>query len=161
VKKGRVLNLIWYCLTGTLKVIYMFVRKVLLVEDDPDDRDLFITFYEHRNDIKLLPSVGNGIELISYLESLETDDHLPHLIVLDQNMPMMNGKQTLHFLKSNSRYSKIPAVVYSTYADTRLIVDCKNLGAEMVASKPIDDEGYQKMMDDFLKFIWVDPGSHK
>lgn len=129
------------------------VRKVILVEDDPDDRDLFIAFYAHRTDIKILPSVGNGVELISFLESIEADENLPHLIILDQNMPLMNGKQTLDYLKSNSRYSRIPAVVYSTYADTRLVLDCKKLGAGLVASKPIDDEGYQKMMDDFLKVI--------
>lgn len=131
----------------------MIAKRIILVEDDPDDRDLFVTFYEHRTDIRLLPSVGNGIELILFLEKVDSDERLPHLIVLDQNMPMMNGKQTLQFLKSNNRYSKIPAVIYSTYADSSLILDCKNLGARMVASKPIDNIGYQKMMNDFLEVI--------
>ena len=131
----------------------MSVRNVILVEDDPDDRDLFTTFFGRRPDVKLLPAVTNGIELIQYLESLLSDIDFPHLIVLDQNMPMMNGKQTLQYLKSNPRYSNIPAVIYSTYADSSLIVDCKKLGAKMVASKPIDDHGYQKMMDDFLQIL--------
>lgn len=124
-----------------------------MVEDDPDDRDLFNTFLTQRKDVNILPTVGNGIELIEYLESISSGQKLPDLIVLDQNMPMMNGKQTLQYLKSSPRYSKIPAVIYSTYTDSRLIVDCKELGAKMVASKPIDDEGYQKMMDDFLGII--------
>lgn len=127
--------------------------NVILVEDDPDDRDLFNTFLTQRKDVNILPTVGNGIELIEYLESISSGQKLPDLIVLDQNMPMMNGKQTLQYLKSSPRYSKIPAVIYSTYTDSRLIVDCKELGAKMVASKPIDDEGYQKMMDDFLGII--------
>lgn len=129
--------------------------NVILVEDDPDDRDLFNTFLTQRKDVNILPTVGNGIELIEYLESISSGQKLPDLIVLDQNMPMMNGKQTLQYLKSSPRYSKIPAVVYSTYTDSRLIVDCKELGARMVASKPIDDEGYQKMMDDFLAIIYM------
>jgi CheY-like chemotaxis protein len=127
--------------------------KVILVEDDPDDRDLFHTFLSNREDIVMVASVSNGRELVSFLEKVKTDNELPELIVLDQNMPIMNGKQTLRFLKQEKRYHQITAVIYSTYADTNLIADCKTLGARIVASKPIDDEGYQKMMDDFLEAI--------
>jgi CheY-like chemotaxis protein len=127
--------------------------RVLLAEDDSDDRDLFKTFFAHRKDIVLMPAVTNGLEVIDSLNSAVSDVDWPDLIVLDHNMPLMNGKQTLQFLNSHERFSKIPAVIYSTYADTNLIIDCKNLGAKMVATKPIDDEGYQKMMDDFLKVI--------
>jgi CheY-like chemotaxis protein len=128
-------------------------RKVILVEDDPDDRDLFAIFYAKRKDIVLLPSVGNGIELIEYLQNPPTEYGLPDLIVLDQNMPVMNGKQTLAFLKSNDQFANIPAVVYSTYSDRNLITECTKLGADMVVMKPIDNEGYQKMMDDFLGVV--------
>lgn len=126
--------------------------RVLLVEDDPDDRDLFTIFFASRGDICLMETASNGLELIDFLFAA-SDNEFPDLIVLDQNMPLMNGKQTLQFLKSHSRFAQIPIVVYSTYADTNLINDCKSLGASMVAVKPIDDEGYQKMMDDFLQVI--------
>ena len=129
------------------------IRKVLLVEDDSDDQLLFQTFFSDRKDISLLPPLTNGLELIEYLRGISDNTDLPDLIVLDQNMPKMNGKQTLDFLKSNARYSKIPVVIYSTYTDNTLVVDCKKLGADLVAVKPIDREGYQKMMDDFLRVI--------
>jgi len=131
----------------------MMAKRVLLAEDDADDKDLFITFFEGRKDISILPVASNGLELIDYLMKAKSAEELPDLIVLDQNMPLMNGKQTLQFLKSHERFSGIAAVVYSTYVDTTLIMDCKDLGAGMVASKPVDMEGYQKMMDDFLKII--------
>ena len=130
-------------------------KRVILVEDDPDDLELFATFLSGRNDIILLPPVGNGIELTKFLETIPNKADLPDLIVLDQNMPLMNGKQTLLYLAQHPRYSKITAVIYSTYADTSLIMDCKKLGARLVASKPIDAEGYNKMMDDFLAVIHV------
>ncbi|HZY80070.1 MAG TPA: response regulator [Cyclobacteriaceae bacterium] len=129
------------------------MTKVLLVEDDLDDRLLFQTFFADRKDIYLLPPASDGLEMIEYLKSIPTDDDLPDLIVVDQNMPKMNGKQTLSFLKSHKRYSRISVVIYSTYTDNTLVVDCKKLGADMVALKPIDNEGYQKMMDDFLRVI--------
>lgn len=127
--------------------------RVILVEDDTDDSELFKTFLAHRNDIVLLCIASNGIELIRFLDRMPDDDQLPHLIILDQNMPMMNGKQTLKYLSEHDRYSVIPAVIYSTYADSSLVVDCKKLGAKMVASKPIDEDGYDKMMDNFLEVI--------
>lgn len=130
------------------------VRKVILAEDDPDDQELFEAFVGSRPDIQLMPSVGNGIELISCLEDL-ADAQLPELIILDQNMPMMSGKQALQALQSISRFSQIPAVIYSTYTDSSLITECKKLGARMVAMKPIDQEGYHKMMDDFLRLLAV------
>lgn len=129
------------------------MKRVILVEDDPDDLELFYAFLSNRTDIQLVPAVTNGLELTKYLASLTNESALPDLIVLDQNMPLMNGKQTLLFLKENPRYSKITAVIYSTYADTSLIVECKKLGARIVASKPIDQDGYNKMMDDFLAVI--------
>ena len=127
--------------------------RILLVEDDSDDRDLFTIFFSERDDILLMPAVTNGLELIDYLTGVASDAELPDLIVLDQNMPLMNGKQTLEFLKSHVRFAKIPAVIYSTYTDSNLIIECKKVGASMVAVKPIDDEGYQKMMDDFLQLV--------
>lgn len=135
----------------------MAVTKVLLVEDDPDDRELFVNFFEDRNDIILLPSVGNGLELIEYLQSAVNDDEKPDLIVLDHNMPKMNGKQTLEYLMKHEQWSKIPTVIYSTYTDTNLIVDCKKLNARVVASKPIDGDGYHKMMNDFLEAVKYNP----
>jgi CheY-like chemotaxis protein len=127
--------------------------RVLLVEDDSDDRDLFSRFFAERDDILLMPAVSNGLELVDYLMNTKSDNDLPDLIVLDQNMPLMNGKQTLAFLKSHARFTRIPAVIYSTYTDSNLVIECKKLGASMVAVKPIDHEGYQKMMNDFLQVI--------
>ncbi|HZB11508.1 MAG TPA: response regulator [Chryseolinea sp.] len=131
----------------------MKAKRIILVEDDADDIELFETFLSNREDIELLPPVHNGIELINYLQNIVDGNQMPDLIVLDQNMPLMSGKETLKVLKSSELLSKIPAVIYSTYTDSSLIIDCKNLGADMVAVKPIDEEGYVKMMDDFLLML--------
>lgn len=135
-------------------------RKILLVEDDADDKYLFSLFFAERDDILLLPAVSNGLEMVDYLMRADSEE-LPDLIVLDQNMPLMNGRQALQFLRSHERFAHIPAVIYSTYADSNLIMDGKKLGARMVASKPIDDEGYQKMMDDFLKVTEHQPAARQ
>lgn len=130
----------------------MVKRRIILTEDDPDDRELFTMFLAHRADIALLPIMGHGMELLTYLENL-ADAELPELIILDQNMPMMNGKQTLEALRDHARLATIPTVVYSTYADSKLVAECTKLGARMVAMKPLDKAGYNKMMNDFLSLL--------
>ena len=125
-------------------------KKILLADDDQDDRMLFEIAYKDRSDIILLPSAHNGAEVVKKLDACIDTTEFPDLIILDQNMPQMTGKQTLAFLKSSPRYSKIPVCICSTYADHQLTVDCLKLGAYKVSSKPITSEEYQKMMNDFL-----------
>jgi CheY-like chemotaxis protein len=123
--------------------------KVLFADDDADDRVFFRQAYEQRSDIVLLPDAVNGVEVIEMLKAAKADT-LPDLIILDHNMPLMNGKQTLAFLKSDPAFAQIPVCICSTYADPKLTKDCLNLGAYKVSSKPITGDEYQKMMDDFL-----------
>lgn len=132
------------------------VKKILLADDDIDDRMLFESAYRNRNDIIVLPIAINGVEVIQRLESTLDPENLPDLIILDQNMPKMTGKQTLSLLKADQRYAHIPVCVCSTYADHHLTVDCLKLGAYKVFSKPITDDEYQKMMNDFLGYLSVE-----
>jgi CheY-like chemotaxis protein len=128
-------------------------KKVLVAEDDEDDQKLFHDFLQHRTDILLLPMAENGIQLFEMLETIYEDDELPHLIVLDQNMPKRTGLKTLQLLKEHSRYAGIPVMIYSTYTDQELIRKGTELGAAVVASKPISKEGYNEMMETFLKVL--------
>ena len=128
-------------------------KKILLAEDDHDDSNLFHEYLKGREDIVLMPTAENGIEVIKFLDKIVEHTDLPDLIILDQNMPKKNGKQTLVFLKSNNRFAHIPVIVYSTYTDDQLIKDCTKKGASMVVSKPLTNKGYHDMMDGFLKVL--------
>ena len=122
--------------------------KVLLAEDDPDDQQLFSVFLNDRNDIQLMQFAENGVELMNILNSENAE--LPDMIILDQNMPKMNGLQTVKALKANEHLKNIPVMFYSTFADRQLTDTCKQFGAEAVLSKPVTKEGYSKMMDSFI-----------
>ena len=131
----------------------MEAKRILLAEDDLDDQSLFYEFLNHRSDIELMPVVENGVALLNLLESIPQPEALPDLIILDQNMPKRNGVQTLQRLKGISRFTHIPVVIYSTYTDAGLVKLCSGMGACAVTSKPITMEGYNRMMDEFLKII--------
>lgn len=129
----------------------MVPKKILLAEDDADDQLLFHDFLHHRTDIDILPVTDNGVLLLASLENIDPITLLPDLIILDQNMPKKNGLQTLKALKENNRYAHIPVMLYSTYTDQQLIKAGLENGAVAVLQKPLTKDGYDAMIDAFLK----------
>ncbi|GAB3892648.1 hypothetical protein GCM10028803_05690 [Larkinella knui] len=125
-------------------------KKILLAEDDGDDRQFFVDFLGDRTDIELLPSVTTGVEVIDYLSGISWPEALPNIIILDQNMPKMNGIETLRSIKSTTWFSRMEVVIYSTYVGRELIDEGRKLGAVLVKSKPVTKEGYNEMMDEIL-----------
>jgi len=131
-------------------------RKVLLAEDDSDDREIFNDIFQDMDEEATLIMVENGMEVIQVLDSITDHSELPDLIVLDQNMPKMTGRQTLEWLKSNDRYFHIPVIIFSTYSDERLISECTRIGAALVITKPCSFDEYEQMVNDFFAEI-VEP----
>ena len=125
----------------------MLKRKILLAEDDEDDRYFFQSFLQTRSDVVLLPIAEDGVSLVESLNEIRNDADLPDLIILDQNMPKQNGLQTLAYLKENERYRQIPVVIYSTYTDETLVKNGSVKGACLVLPKPLDTEGYNEMIE--------------
>jgi CheY-like chemotaxis protein len=128
------------------------MKRVLLADDDADDRFLFQEVF---NNLLLqhyhLECVDDGKSLLHTLQS-EAPENLPHLIVLDQNMPLMSGKETLAALKKSRELLHIPVIIYSTHNDEKFIEECKRLGVCSVVSKPVSYEGYIEMIRKFLEF---------
>jgi CheY-like chemotaxis protein len=131
----------------------MAVKKVLLADDDADDREIFMRVLGKKDGVHLMSTVENGVEVLNYLESIPEGQDLPHLIILDHNMPKMNGTETLGKLKSDSKYSAIRVVIYSTYSDTRMKQMCEQLGASMVLAKPASLKEYEAVIDRFLGLV--------
>ena len=130
------------------------IRKILLAEDDLDDRIFFHDFLHKRDDLSILSILVDGVELTEYLDKNKSNDSaLPDIIILDQNMPRRNGLQTLELLKASADYSLIPVIVYSTYANDFLVKKSLALGAAGVFQKPQDREEYNSMMDELFKLI--------
>ncbi|RRB00825.1 response regulator [Larkinella rosea] len=125
-------------------------KKILLAEDDVDDRDFFADFLGDRTDIRLLPGLTTGVEVIEYLNGVSLSELLPDVIILDQNMPKLTGLETLSYIRSNERFSRIHVVIYSTYVGQELVDECLKRGGSLVKSKPVSKDGYNMMMDEIL-----------
>ena len=127
----------------------MKYKKILLVDDDADDRQIFEELLHDLDPDTIVDSAENGLEMISLLNSTDDDD-LPGMIILDQNMPKMTGKESLIFLKENPRYQTIPTIVYSTYQVKDFYRECLTLGAQDVVAKPDTMQAYRDMIEQFL-----------
>lgn len=121
-------------------------KTVLVAEDDPDDRLLLReAFAERLGDDVPLVFVNDGVELIDYLVKLgENNATLPSVILLDINMPRMNGLQALERIKAHSRMKTIPCAMLSTSNSPEMVNLAYQLGASSYFQKPAT---FQQMVE--------------
>ena len=110
-------------------------RFILLGEDDADDQEMLKEVFASIDISFILFFVNNGNEILSALEKLR-DDQMPCLIVLDYNMPGLNGADILRELSTNERCKNIPKVVWSTSGSEKFRTLCLELGAIDYVIKP-------------------------
>ena len=99
--------------TGIMKNAPPSKPTIYLADDDPEDLELLVEAFRKLTDNHHLKVVTSGRELFETLSRLD-DDQLPCLIVLDYNMPGLNGKQVLKYLQASTRYREIPKVIHTT-----------------------------------------------
>lgn len=104
-------------------------KYVVYVDDDPDDRSLFMEAFHSMPDYRVVTLV-NGFELMLFLKQ-RTKEDMASLIVLDINMPVMNGIESLTLLKSNENYKDIPVVMFATSANPKDVEYCQTLNTEI------------------------------
>lgn len=119
------------------------IDKVLLVEDDNVEVLKFKRVLKQL-EIKSEFSISrNGEEALNYLKNEDTE--LPDLILLDLNMPRMNGFEFLESIK-NTEYEKIPVVILTTSNSDRDIEKSKEYSIKGYVVKPIRYEDYKSEM---------------
>lgn len=105
--------------------------KILYVDDDSEDREIFIEILEEIDpNIKVLEA-SNGVETIDLLATGE----LPDIIFLDINMPLLNGDETLVRIRNDKRLENTKVVMYSTSINYKSIPIYLKLNAAYV-NKP-------------------------
>jgi len=111
------------------------LQQILLGEDDADDEELLKELFASVNDAFSLVFINNGRRLVDYLYSAP-DHGLPCLIVLDYNMPELNGEQILKELKGNARFARIPKIIWTTSQSDSYKRRCFDAGADDYIIKP-------------------------
>ncbi|MCP5063527.1 MAG: response regulator [Ignavibacteriae bacterium] len=130
---------------------------VLYAEDDLDDQFLLKEAWEENNILNPLQIVNDGTEVIDYLknkgEYVDSEKYpLPGLILLDLNMPKMNGAETLEKIKNDKDLKNIPVIVLTTSKAEEDIISSYDLGVNSFITKPVSFEGLIKMVSVFNKY---------
>ncbi|HEY8936584.1 MAG TPA: response regulator [Cyclobacteriaceae bacterium] len=102
-------------------------KSVFLIDDDIDDRDLFLDALDEIDNNIHCSLAENGKTAIEIL--LSDIFEKPELIFLDLNMPLINGKELLKELKNSRDLSPIPVIMYSTFFGPDEMDEIINLGA--------------------------------
>ena len=110
-------------------------KFILLGEDDIDDEELLKELFSSVDNSFELTFINNGRRIIEYLDALP-DNELPCLLILDYNMPELNGADILENLKTKPRYAEIPKIIWSTSKTETYRKKCLDLGAQEYIIKP-------------------------
>jgi CheY-like chemotaxis protein len=89
-------------------------RIILCADDDEDDIDMLQEAINAADGTYRIVQAGNGIDALKQLDGLKQQGTLPCLVVLDINMPKMDGRQTFVSIRNNPDFAKIPVVILST-----------------------------------------------
>ena len=142
-------------------------RKILIIEDDPDHADMILDIFDTEDVESEVVLMKDGQDVIDYLQETDSSARAVQsdikrdnirlsqigLIILDLNLPKVNGMDVLKSLKKNSRYCSIPVVILSTSSDYNTISEAYKNGANGYVTKPISyDEFVEKI--ESLKSYW-------
>ena len=128
----------------------MSTRPILLVEDNPDDVELTRIAFAEAKIANELHVVANGAEALDYL--FARGDYAgrpghgqPSLVLLDLNLPRMDGREVLQAIRADAGTRSLPVVVMTTSTEPFDVEACYSLGANSYIRKPVD----------FGQFMWA------
>jgi CheY-like chemotaxis protein len=118
---------------------------ILLVEDNPMDLDLTLRAFSKKKFSNTIQIARDGEEALAFLPRWDAGEALPAVILLDINMPKVNGLEVLQRLKAHPLYRRIPVVMLTSSREERDLKTAYDLGANSYIEKPVS----------FTKFIEV------
>ena len=135
----------------------------IVVDDDEDDRFLMKSALEKANRPLPVFEFADGQELIDYLNentSIRSDQDMHWLIIMDINMPRLNGLDALKIIRQDSYWAKLPILILSTSDDPALVEKALANGANGYITKPTLPD---KFVDIFDKFFspWLKVNSNQ
>jgi two-component system, chemotaxis family, response regulator Rcp1 len=130
--------------------------RVLLVEDNPGDVRLTRETFRDANDSIQLYVVSDGVEAMAFLrhEGTYVDSPRPDLVLLDLNLPRMDGREVLGLIKDDDNLKTIPTVILTTSEAEVDIVTSYQLQANSYLTKPVQLEAFESLVRSINDF-WL------
>ncbi|GAA4341726.1 response regulator [Flaviaesturariibacter amylovorans] len=109
---------------------------ILMVDDDEEDRFLLQDTFDELGYGKCIHFEDNGEKALGYLAGARASGALPTLVILDLNMPKLNGRETLRQIKASPELQHLTVVIFSTSLNPIERDECLTLGAHSYEVKP-------------------------
>jgi CheY-like chemotaxis protein len=133
--------------------------SILLVEDDPGHARLIQKNLRRSNITNEITVLSDGQQAIDYLfkegEYENSQHHAPLLILLDLNLPVLDGYQVLKRMKEDSRTRRIPVIMLTTTDDAREVTRCYDLGCNVYVTKPVNYDQFSEAIRKIGLFLSV------
>ena len=128
----------------------MMHKEILLVEDNPDDVELTRIAFAEAKVANSLVVVSDGAEALDYLFARgqyadRNPDDLPSIVLLDLNLPKVDGREVLQAIRADPRTQSLPVVVLTTSTEPFDVEASYALGVNSYIQKPVD----------FERFVWA------
>jgi CheY-like chemotaxis protein len=132
---------------------------ILIADDDPDDRDLARDALSESRPLNPVHFVKDGVELLDFLKRTgaytSSDAPRPGVILVDLNMPRMDGREAIAAIKRDHALRQIPIVVLTTSKAEEDIFRTYDLGVSSYVVKPVSFHGLVDVMTDLGRY-WFD-----
>lgn len=129
-------------------------RPILIVDDNSLDVELALRALKMRNKQLPVEVARDGEEALSFIPRWDAGETPPAVILLDVNMPRMNGHEVLHELKTHPVYRRIPVVMLTTSDEQRDLEDAYSRGANSYVVKPVDFDRFLDVASQ-IESYWI------
>lgn len=124
---------------------------ILYVDDDIDDLNFLREAFLEIDPSIQVAEVNNGVQALHHLESLKPDPNsFPSLIIMDINMPLMDGRMTIKRIKEDEKLNSIPIVAFTTSNNPMDRLVCGQMGVKCVL-KPNSTLELKEIAKEFLQ----------
>lgn len=118
-------------------------KVILLVEDNPRDEALTLRALKKNHIANEIVVAHDGVEALDYLFGTGTHagrdlTQMPQLVLLDLNMPKVNGLQVLERIRADERTKRLPVVIFTSSNEEQDMLSSYDLGANSYIRKPVD-----------------------
>jgi CheY-like chemotaxis protein len=151
---GLIYQALKYRYTKTMNKLLSTKEKltILLAEDDIDDQELLADAFKEINPEIKLVAFSTGRRFLSYTKELKASE-IPDLIILDYNIPEINGAEILKLLDEDVRFHSVAKLVWSTSNSPQYEISCKSLGAKAYLVKPSDISGLIELAKKMIELV--------
>ncbi|TVQ54982.1 MAG: response regulator [Phycisphaerales bacterium] len=129
---------------------------ILLIEDNPGDVRLIREVLQEGKILNQVTVLDDGEMAIQHFEALGADSNSnwPHLILLDLNLPKINGTEVLEWLKDHARFKRIPVIILTSSKSEEDVVRSYNLHANCFITKPVGLEQFMSVVRS-IEHFWL------